>query len=135
MNTNSRRTRGRLAALAITGAVAGVMLLGQAVASATTAGGPPAPRKVTRVVQQAAPRVVSHEKPVFIPRFIREGRERVFVDVENRNRNFNRHERRRNVMHRHHDHENNREKNDEKNDENNGSWTGNPEWSEGTSSE
>ncbi|WP_431931101.1 hypothetical protein [Nonomuraea jabiensis] len=105
--------------------------LGQGVATASTAGGPPAPRKVTRVVQQAAPKVVSHEKPVFIPRFIRQGRERVFVDVENRNRNFNRHERRRNVMHRHHDHQNH---------QNDGTWTDNsadqaPEWSEDTSSE
>jgi hypothetical protein len=131
VNTNSRR----LAALAITGAVAGVMLLplGLGVASASTAGGPPAPRKVTRVVQQAAPRVVSHEKPVFIPRFIREGRERVFVDVENRNRNLNRHERRR--ENRHHDHQNNHQNNKDDN-----TWTDNsadqgPEWSEDTSSE
>ncbi|MFF4624552.1 hypothetical protein [Nonomuraea jabiensis] len=132
MNTNSRRTRGRLAALAITGAVAGVMLLGQGVATATTAGGPPAPRKVTRVVQQAAPRVVSQEKPVYIPRPIWQGRQRAIVDVENRNRNFNRQERRRNVMHHHHDHQNNHQ--------NDGTWTDNsadqaPEWSEDTSAE
>ncbi|MGW0194221.1 hypothetical protein [Nonomuraea sp. NPDC003201] len=104
--------------------------LGQGVASASAAGGPPAPRKVTRVVQQAAPRVVSHEKPVFIPRFIRQGRERVFVDVENRNRNLNRHERRR--ERRHHEHQDNHK--------NDGTWTDNsatetPEWSEDTSAE
>ncbi|MEW1838904.1 hypothetical protein AB0392_13190 [Nonomuraea angiospora] len=104
--------------------------LGQGVASATAAGGPPpTPRKVTRVVQQAAPRVVSHEKPVFIPRPIRQGRERVFVDVENRNRNFNRHERRRPVIHRHHEHQEHQKQDD-------GSWSDNnqgPEWSEDTS--
>ncbi|MEU6788539.1 hypothetical protein ABZ912_55940 [Nonomuraea angiospora] len=106
--------------------------LGQGVASATAAGGPPAPRKVTRVVQQAAPRVVSHEKPVFIPRPIRQGRERVFVDVENRNRNFNRHEQRRRMERRHHEHQNEHQ--------NDGNWTDAsanqaPEWSEDTSSE
>ncbi|MEV4014342.1 hypothetical protein AB0J35_27950 [Nonomuraea angiospora] len=108
--------------------------LGQGVATASAAGGPPAPRKVTRVVQQAAPRVVSHEKPVFIPRPIREGRERVFVDVENRNRNFNRQERRRNVERRHH------HNNHQNNHQDDGTWTDNsgdtgPEWSEDTSSE
>ncbi|MFI6741559.1 hypothetical protein ACIBI9_52340 [Nonomuraea sp. NPDC050451] len=88
------------------------------------------------MVQQAAPKVVSHEKPVFIPRPIREGRQRVFVDVENRNRNLNRHERRRDLRRHdhHHDHHND------------GTWTDNsgttahtdntaPEWSEDTSSE
>ncbi|MFI7133919.1 hypothetical protein ACIBQ1_50150 [Nonomuraea sp. NPDC050153] len=68
---------------------------------AVDAGGPPqpTPRKVTRVVQQAAPKVVSHEKPVFVPRPIWQ-RQHVRVIVDNHNRNLNRF--RREPMIRHH---------------------------------
>ncbi|MET7336054.1 hypothetical protein [Nonomuraea sp. NPDC005650] len=71
---------------------------------AVDAGGPPAPtpRRVTRVVRQAAPRVVNHERPVFIPRPIWQ-RQNARVIVDNHNRNLNRFPREREERRRHHD--------------------------------
>ncbi|MGW4791320.1 hypothetical protein ACWEPC_02740 [Nonomuraea sp. NPDC004297] len=108
MNTTIRQSRaprrGRLAAIALTGAVAGVMLLplGQGMASASVgfpaveAGGPP-PSKPAPVVKT---RVVHREKPVLRNPRWHQPRIDIIVDNHNHSRNNNRHH----VHRRHEDH-------------------------------
>ncbi|GAA3645310.1 hypothetical protein GCM10022224_004870 [Nonomuraea antimicrobica] len=108
MNTKIRQSRaprhGRLAAVALAGAVAGTMLLplDLGVASASTgfpaveAGGPPSKPAPTRHVTKT--RYVPREKPILhVPHRWRPPRLDVIVD--NDNRSHNRHHR----FHRHHD--------------------------------
>ncbi|WP_146615417.1 hypothetical protein [Nonomuraea aridisoli] len=105
-------------ALALTGAVAGVMFLplGQAVAGASTgfpaveAGGPPPrPKAAPRPAAPARPRVITHvrkEKPILVmPKRRHHHREHRNIDAIIDNFNFNDGRKREARHHRHHRHQ------------------------------